>query len=95
VDTFSRQFRFNEDRNRYREDDPDVTFDEGRSLTSATLPATGIHHTALLPLSEGYVLGAMNYRSMRADEVRSTQVVFRRLPKPQNVSNASSADYLS
>ena len=52
-------------------------------MTSATLPATGIvHHTALLPLSEGsvaidHVLGAMNYRSLRADEVRSTQVNFR------------------
>jgi hypothetical protein len=46
----------NEDRNRYREDDPDVTFDAGRSVTSATLPATGIvHHTALVPLSEGSV----------------------------------------
>jgi hypothetical protein len=70
-------------------------------VTSATLPATGIvHHTALLPLSEGsvaidHVLGAMNYRSLRADEVRSTQVVFRRLPKPRNARNASSADYLS
>jgi hypothetical protein len=82
----SRQFRFNEDRDRYREDDPDVTFDAGRSATSATLPATGIvHNTALLPLSDGsaasdHVLGAINYRSMRADEVRSTHVVFRRLP---------------
>jgi hypothetical protein len=37
----------------------------------------------------------MNYRSLRADEVRSTQVVFRRPPKPRNASNASSADYLS
>jgi hypothetical protein len=54
VDTFIRQFRFNEDRDRYREDDPDVTFDAGRSVTSATLPATGIvHNTALLPLSDG------------------------------------------
>jgi hypothetical protein len=29
-----------------------------------------------------HVLGAMNYRSLRADEVRSTQVNFPRLPKP-------------
>jgi hypothetical protein len=50
VDTFIRQFRLNEDRDRYCEDDPDVTFDKGRSSTSATLLATGIvHHTALVP----------------------------------------------
>jgi hypothetical protein len=30
-----------------------------------------------------HVLGAMNYRSLRPDEVRSTQVNFRRLPKPR------------
>jgi hypothetical protein len=53
---FIRQFRLNEDRDRHREDDPDITFDAGHSVTSATLPATGIvHHTALLPLSEGSV----------------------------------------
>jgi hypothetical protein len=45
----------------------------------------------LLPLSEGsvaigHVLGAMNYRSLRADEVRSTQVNFRRLPKPRDAT---------
>jgi hypothetical protein len=39
----------------------------------------------LLPLSEGsvaidHVLGAMNYRWLRADEVRSTRVNIRRLP---------------
>jgi hypothetical protein len=62
-------------------------------VTSATLPATGIvHHTALLPLSEGsvaidHVLGAMNYRSLRADEMRSTQVNFRRLPTPRTSRN--------
>ena len=52
----------------------------------ATLRGAGIIYRAvLLPLSEGsvaidHVLGAMNYRSLRADEVRSTQVNFRRLP---------------
>ena len=52
----------------------------------ATLPEAGIMYRAmLLPLAEGsvaidHVLGAMNYRSLRADEVRSTQVNFRRLP---------------
>ena len=52
----------------------------------ATLSGAGISYRAvLLPLSEGtvaidHVLGAMNYRSLRADEVRSTQVNFRRLP---------------
>ena len=60
----------------------------------ATLRGAGITYRAvLLPLSEGggniidHVLGATNYRSMRADEVRSTQVNFRRLPKPRFVSN--------
>jgi hypothetical protein len=71
----------------YREDDPDVTFEAGRSLTSATLPAMGIvHRIALLPLSEGtvaidHVLGAMNYRSrapMRRGRRRSVSVVYRR-----------------
>ena len=33
------------------------------------------------------VLGAMNYRSLRADEVRSTQVNFRRLPTPRVARN--------
>jgi hypothetical protein len=90
----SRQFRLNEDRDRYREDDPDVTFDAGRSLTSATLSATGIvHHTALLPLSEGsvaidHVLRAMNHRSLRADEARTAQVNFRRLPMPRNATTS-------
>ena len=47
-----------------------------------------IYRAVLLPLSEGsvainHVLGAMNYRSLRPDEVRSTQVNFRRLPKPR------------
>ena len=59
----------------------------------ATLRGAGIIYRAvLLPLSEGsvaidYVLGAMNYRSLRADEVRSTQVNFRRLPKPRIARN--------
>ena len=60
----------------------------------ATLRGAGIIYRAvLLPLSEGtvaidHVLGAMNYRSLRADEVRSTQVNFRRLPMgPRNASN--------
>jgi hypothetical protein len=71
----------NEDRDLYREDDPDVTFDPVRSLTSATLPATGIvNHTALLRLFEGsvaidHVLDAMNYRSLRAEVVGSMQSI--------------------
>jgi hypothetical protein len=55
----------------------------------ATLRGAGIINRAVpLPVSEGsvaidHVLGAMNYRSLRADEVRSTQVNFRRLPTPR------------
>jgi hypothetical protein len=55
----------------------------------ATLRGTGIIYRAmLLPLSDGsvaidHVLGAMNYHSLRVDEVRSTQVNFRRLPTPR------------
>jgi hypothetical protein len=55
----------------------------------ATLSGAGISYRAvLLPLSEGrvaidHVLGAMSYRLLRADEVRSTQVNFRRLPNPR------------
>jgi hypothetical protein len=55
----------------------------------ATLRGAGIIYRAvLLPLSEGsvamdHVLGAMSYRSLRPDEVRSRQVNFRRLPKPR------------
>jgi len=46
----------------------------------------GIRYRAvLLPLSEDgrrvdYVLGATNYRSLRTNEVLTTQVNFRRLP---------------
>jgi hypothetical protein len=71
----------NEDRELYREDDPDINCDAGRSVISATLTATGIvHHTALLPLSESsvaidHVLGAMNYRPLRTDEARTTQSI--------------------
>jgi hypothetical protein len=59
----------------------------------ATLRGAGIIYRAvLLPLSEGivaidHVLGAMNYRSLCADEVRSTQVNIRRLPKPRIARN--------
>jgi hypothetical protein len=58
--------------------------DGGATLRGADI----IYRAVLLPLSEGtvaidHVLGAMNYRSLRADEVRSTQVNFRRLPKPR------------
>jgi hypothetical protein len=59
----------------------------------ATLRGAGIIYRAvLLPLSRGivaidHVLGAMNYRSLRADEVRSTKVNFRRLPKPRIATN--------
>jgi hypothetical protein len=59
----------------------------------ATLRGAGIIYRAvLLPVAENgatidYVLGAMNYRSLRADEVRSTQVNFRRLPTPRVARN--------
>jgi hypothetical protein len=60
----------------------------------ATLRGTGILYRAvLLPLSEDgiaidHVFGAANYRSLRADEARTTQIIFRRLPMaPPNVSN--------
>jgi hypothetical protein len=52
----------------------------------ATLREVGIcYRAALLPLSEGgstidHVLGATNYRSLRANEARTAQVNFRRLP---------------
>ena len=60
----------------------------------ATLRGIGILYRAvLLPLSEDgiaidHVLGAANYRSLRADEARTTQIIFRRLPMaPPNASN--------
>jgi hypothetical protein len=59
----------------------------------AKLREVGICYRAvLLPLSEGgrtidHVLGATNYRSLRANEARTTQVNFRRLPMPRNASN--------
>jgi hypothetical protein len=60
----------------------------------ATLRGVGILYRAvLLPLSQGgatidHVLGATNYRSLRANEARTTQVYFRRLPvAPRNASN--------
>jgi hypothetical protein len=52
----------------------------------ATLREMGICYRAvLLPLSEGgstidHVLGATNYRALRANEARTTQINFRRLP---------------
>jgi hypothetical protein len=55
----------------------------------ATLRGAGIIYRAvLLPLSGGstaidHVLGAMNYRSLRTNEARTTQVNFRRLPMPR------------
>ena len=61
----------------------------------ATLRGAGIIYRAvLLPLSEGgiaidHVLGAINYRALRADEARSTQVNFRRLAKPQIAPNCA------
>ena len=54
----------------------------------ATLRTMGIVYRAvLLPLSENavaidYVLGATNYRPLRVNEARATQVNFRRLPMP-------------
>ena len=59
----------------------------------ATLRGAGIIYRAvLLPLSEArvaidHVLGATNYRSLREDEARTTQVNLRRLPMPRIVSN--------
>ena len=46
------------------------------------------YRTVLLPVSEvgatiDYVLGATNYRSLRVNEPRATQVNFRRLPMPR------------
>ena len=52
----------------------------------ATLRGEGIRYRAVLPpLSEDgatidHVLGAMNYRALRTNEVLTTQVNFRRLP---------------
>ena len=59
-------------------------FEHGRALRGAGI----IYRAVLLPISGGgvaidHALGAVNYRSLRADEVRSTQVNFRRLPKPR------------
>jgi hypothetical protein len=71
-------------------------------VTSATLPATGIvHHTALLPLSEGSVaiddvLGAMNYRSLPADEAALDAGRLSSFTNgPAERQQWSSADYLS
>lgn len=61
----------------------------------ATLRGEGIRYRAvLLPLSENgatidHVLGAMNYRLLRTNEARSTQVKFRRLPVPRNAAPGS------
>ena len=59
----------------------------------ATLREVGICYRAvLLPLSEGgstidHVLGATNYRSLRTNETRTTQVNFRRLPTSRIARN--------
>jgi hypothetical protein len=56
----------------------------------AMLRQVGIRYRAVvLPVSEAgatidYVLGATNYRSLRVNEARTTQVNFRRLPMPPN-----------
>ena len=61
----------------------------------ATLREVGICYRAvLLPLSEGgstidHVLGATNYRSLRTNETRTTQVNFRRLPKSSRLERYS------
>ena len=53
----------------------------------------GVAKTVDIPLSEDgiaidHVLGAANYRSLRAHEVRTTQIIFRRLPvAPPNARN--------
>jgi hypothetical protein len=60
----------------------------------ATLRGAGIVYRAvLLPLSEGgatidRLLGATNYRSLRTNETRTTQVNFRRLPTPRVAKNS-------
>jgi hypothetical protein len=51
------------------------------------------YRTVLLPVSEvgatiDYVLGATNYRSLRVNEARATQVNFRRLPMPRIARNS-------
>ena len=51
------------------------------------------YRTVLLPVSEvgatiDYVLGATSYRSLRVNEVRATQVNFRRLPMPRIARNS-------
>jgi hypothetical protein len=51
------------------------------------------YRTVLLPVSEvgatiDYVLGATTYRSLRVNEVRATQVNFRRLPMPRIARNS-------
>ena len=59
----------------------------------AILRQVGIRYrTVLLPVSEvgatiDYVLGATNYRSLRINEARTTQVNFRRLPMPRIARN--------
>jgi hypothetical protein len=61
----------------------------------AMLRGVSIRYRAvLLPLSDGgsnidHVLGATNYRSLRTNEARTTQVNFRRLPKPRVARNHS------
>ena len=50
------------------------------------------YRAVLFPVSEAdatidYVLGATNYRSLRINEARTTQVSFRRLPMPRIVHN--------
>jgi hypothetical protein len=61
----------------------------------ATLRGAGIIYRAvLLPVSENgatidHLLGATNYRSLRTNEARTTQVNFRRLPKPRVARNCS------
>jgi hypothetical protein len=50
------------------------------------------YRTVLRPVSEvgatiDYVLGATNYRSLRVNEARTTQVNFRHLPMPRIAKN--------
>jgi hypothetical protein len=58
-----------------------------------TLRGAGIIYRAvLLPLSEegvtiDHLLGATNYRSLRTNEAKTTQVNFRRLPTPRIARN--------
>jgi hypothetical protein len=71
-----------------------VSSRRGLMMEGVAMPRrVGIRYrTVLLPVSEvgatiDYVLGATNYRSLRINEARTTQVNFRRLPMPRIARN--------